>query len=244
MMSVDVLEAPAPSRATSLRAVWPAILGLSVVFLVEMLDNSVLNVALPTIARDLNASASALQWITSGYSLLFGGLMMAFGAIADRYGTRRMMLLGLSLFALANLAVLAVRTPGELVAVRAAVGVTAAMTAPGTMALCFRLFDAENLLMRATSLISTVGLVGLAVGPTLGGLVVQIWPWQGLLVLNLPLPGIAVVCIRYGAPADDRTNRNPAPLDLAGALLGTATIILTLWTATLAVEDGWGRLTP
>src|ERR1041384_3392460 len=86
-------------NATSLRAVWPALLGLSVVFLVEMLDNSVLNVALPTIARELHASTTALQWITSGYSLLFGGLMVAFGAIADRYGTRRIMLIGLVLFA-------------------------------------------------------------------------------------------------------------------------------------------------
>jgi len=243
-MSADVLEAPASSRATSLRAVWPAILGLSVVFLVEMLDNSVLNVALPTIARDLNASAAALQWITSGYSLLFGGLMMAFGAIADRYGTRRMMLIGLSLFAVANLAVLLVRTPGELVAVRAAVGVTAAMTAPGTMALCFRLFDAENLLMRATSLIATVGLVGLAVGPTLGGLVLQVLPWQALLVMNVPIAVLALFCIRNGIPADDPGHRNPTPLDLPGALLGTATIILALWTATSVVEDGWGRALP
>ncbi|GAA2648077.1 MFS transporter [Paractinoplanes durhamensis] len=231
-------------QATSLRAVWPAILGLSVVFLVEMLDNSVLNVALPTIARDLNASASDLQWITTGYSLLFGGLMIAFGAIADRFGTRRVMLLGLGLFALASLAVLAVRTPGELVAVRAAVGITAAMTAPGTMALCFRLFDQENLLMRATAFISTVGLVGLAVGPTVGGLVIQVLPWQTLLVLNVPIALLAIVCIRSGIPADDPAQRNRAPMDLPGALLGTATIILALWTATLAVEDGWAQLAP
>ncbi|MEU4238301.1 MFS transporter [Actinoplanes sp. NPDC026619] len=239
-MSTEVLEV----RATSLRAVWPAILGLSVVFLVEMLDNSVLNVALPTIARDLDASASDLQWITSGYSLLFGGLMIAFGAIADRFGTRRVMLVGLGLFALASLAVLAVRTPGELVGVRAAVGITAAMTAPGTMALGFRLFDQDNLIMRATAFISTVGLVGLAAGPTLGGLVLSVLPWQTLLVMNVPIALLAIVCIRYGIPADKPEHRNPAPLDLPGALLGTATIILALWTATLAVEDGWKHPTP
>ncbi|MDG6110359.1 MFS transporter [Dactylosporangium aurantiacum] len=243
-MSATVTEAPPQGRATSLRAVWPAILGLSVVFLVEMLDNSVLNVALPTIARDLYASAADLQWIVSGYSLLFGGLMIAFGAVADRYGTRRVMLLGLGLFALASLAVLAVRTPGGLVAVRAAIGVAAAMTAPGTMALCFRLFDQDNLLMRATAFISTVGLVGLAVGPTVGGLVVQVLPWQALLVLNAPVAVLAVVCIRRGIPADDPAHRNPAPLDLPGTLLGTATIGLALWTATLAVEDGWRHAVP
>jgi MFS family permease len=233
-----------PARADSLRAVWPAILGLSVVFLVEMLDNSVLNVALPTIARDLNATASDLQWITSGYSLLFGGLMIAFGAIADRFGTRRMMLIGLVLFALANLSVLVVRTPGELIAVRAAIGVTAAMTAPGTMALCFRLFDAENLLMRATGVISSIGLVGLAAGPTLGGLLLQISSWQTLLVINVPIAVLAIGCIRYGIPADDPADRNEAPLDLLGALLGTATIIFALWSATLVVENGWLHALP
>ncbi|MEV6350449.1 MFS transporter [Actinoplanes sp. NPDC051851] len=233
-----------PRKAGSLRAVWPAILGLSVVFLVEMLDNSVLNVALPTIARELDASASDLQWITSGYSLLFGGLMVAFGAIADRYGTRRVMLIGLVLFALANLAVLAVHTPGQLIAVRAVIGITAAMTAPGTMALCFRLFDAENLLMRATSLIATVGLVGMAVGPTIGGLVLQVLPWQTLLVMNVPIALLAILCIRGGIPADDPAQRNPAPLDLPGAFLGTATLVLVLWTATLAVEEGWSHPAP
>ncbi|HWS36588.1 MAG TPA: MFS transporter [Actinoplanes sp.] len=244
-MSVGVLEDVRDKPpATSLRAVWPAILGLSVVFLVEMLDNSVLNVALPTIARELHASTTALQWITSGYSLLFGGLMVAFGAIADRYGTRKVMLIGLILFALTNFAVLFVTTPGQLIAVRVAIGVTAAMTAPGTMALCFRLFDQENLLMRATSLIATVGLIGMAIGPTVGGLVLQIAPWQTLLVMNVPIALLAIACIRFGIPADDPAKRNRSPLDLPGALLGTTTIILALWTATLAVEDGWGSIRP
>jgi MFS family permease len=225
-------------HAPSLRAVWPALLGLSVVFLVEMLDNSVLNVALPTIARDLGASASDLQWIVTGYSLLFGGLMIAFGALSDRYGTRRFMLLGLSLFALVSLAVLAVRTPGELIAARAAIGITAAMTAPGTMALGFRLFAQDDLRMRASALITTVGLVGLAAGPTVGGLILSVLPWQTLLVMNAPIAVLAIVCIRFGIPADTEAQRNRAPLDLSGAVLGTATIILALWSATLAVNEG------
>lgn len=243
-MSTDLRTPPETAPAKSLRAVWPAILGLSVVFLVEMLDNSVLNVALPTIARDLHASATDLQWVVSAYSLLFGGLMIAFGALADRYGTRRVMLLGLAVFGVASLAVLAVQRPGELVAVRAAIGVAAAMTAPGTMALAFRLFDEDNLLMRATAMISSIGLVGLAVGPTVGGLVLQVLPWQTLLVMNVPIVVVAAVCIGWGIPADDPARLNRAPLDLLGALLGTGTIVLGLWTATLAVDEGWSRPAP
>jgi hypothetical protein len=112
------------------------------------------------------------------------------------------------------------------------------------MALCFRLFDQDNLLMRAGALISAVGLVGLAVGPTLGGLVLQVLPWQALLVINAPVAVLAALCIRLGVPADKPAHRNKAPLDLPGALLATATLVLALWTATLAVEDGWGRATP
>src|SRR5439155_13523826 len=125
-----------------------------------------------------------------------------------------------------------------------AIGIAAAMPAPGTMALCFRLFDHDNLLMRASALISTVGLVGLAVGPTLGGLVLRVLPWQALLVINVPVAVLAALCIRLGIPADNPAHRNKAPLDLPGGLLATATLVLALWTATLVAEDGWGAATP
>lgn len=209
--------APSTAHATSLRAVWPAILGLSIVFLTEMLDNSVLNVALPTITRELGATASDLQWITTAYSLLFGGLMLVFGTIADRYGRRRIMLIGLTLFAVASLAVILVRTPGELTAVRAVIGIAAAMTAPGSMALSFRLFDDDTLRVRATALISTVGLTGLAIGPTVGGLILAVWPWQALLVINVPIAILAACCIRFGIRADHPAELHRAPLDLIGA---------------------------
>src|ERR1044072_2003339 len=81
----------------SLRDAWMALTGLSAVFLFEMLDNSILNVALPTIGRDLHASTAGLQWGTGAYAVVFGGSMPPFGAIADRYGRRRVMLIGLVL---------------------------------------------------------------------------------------------------------------------------------------------------
>lgn len=95
--------------------------------------------------------------------------MLLFGAIADRFGRRRVMLIGLVLLALASTATAFVTTAEQLIAVRAAMGVAAAMTTPGSMALAFRLFDEESLRVRAITLISTVGLVGLAIGPTVGG---------------------------------------------------------------------------
>ncbi len=174
-----------------------------------MLDNSILNVALPTIGRDLHASTTALQWVTGAYAVVFGGLMLAFGAIADRFGRRRIMLIGLALLGVASLATAFVTTAEQLIAVRAVMGVAAAMTTPGSIALAFRLFDDDGLRVRAMTLISTVGLVGLAIGPTAGGFVLAIAPWQVLLLVNVPIAVLAIIGIRPGIAA--RRAGRPAP---------------------------------
>jgi MFS family permease len=215
-----------------------ALAGLSAIFLFEMLDNSILNVALPTIGRELHASTSGLQWVTGVYAVVFGGLMLLFGAIADRFGRRRIMLIGLVLLALASLATAFVVTAEQLIAVRAVMGIAAAMTTPGSMALAFRLFDEESLRVRAITLISTVGLVGLAIGPTVGGLVLAVAPWQVLLLVNVPIALLAILGIRAGIAADDPAELHRDPLDIAGAVLATATIVLALVAPTVFVNEG------
>ncbi|MEU4198247.1 MFS transporter [Kribbella sp. NPDC026611] len=220
----------------SLRTAWPALAGLSAVFLFEMLDNSILNVALPTIGRDLHASTTALQWVTGAYAVVFGGLMLAFGALADRYGRRKVMLIGLVLLGVASLATAFVGTVEQLIAVRVAMGIAAAMTTPGSLALAFRLFDEDSLRVRATTLISTVGLVGLAVGPTAGGFVLAVAPWQVLLLINVPIAVLALIGIRLGIAADVPADLHRDPVDVAGAVLGTATVVLALVAPTLFVN--------
>jgi MFS family permease len=229
----------APSlRPQSLRSAWLALAGLSAVFLFEMLDNSILNVALPTIGRELAASTTALQWVTSSYAVVFGGLMIALSAVADRVGRRRVMIVGLVLLAVASLSTLFVTSVEQLIAVRAVMGVAAAMTTPGSLALAFRLFNDEKLRVRALTVISTVGLVGLALGPTAGGLVLAFAPWQTLLLLNVPIALIALVCIRLGVPADRSDELHPHPVDILGAVSGTLTIVFALVAPTLFVEEG------
>lgn len=226
--------------ATSLRQVWPAIAGLAAVFLFEMLDNSILNVALPTIGREMNASTTALQWVTGSYAVVFGGLMLAFGAVADRFGRRRVMLVGLVLLGVASAATVAVTTIEQLIAVRVVLGIAAAMTTPGAMALAFRLFDDETLRVRALNVITTVGLVGLAAGPTAGGLLVRVAPWQALLLINVPISLLAFVGIRRGIAPDAPEDRHRDPIDVSGAVLGTATILFLLTAPTFFVEAGAG----
>ena len=235
-------------RSISLRASWLPLSALSAVFLVEMLDNSILTVALPTIGRDLAASATALQWVTGSYAVLFGGLMLLFGSLADRFGRRRMMLIGLALLATASAATVLVSTAEQLIALRGLMGIAAAMTTPGSMALAYRLFDEEAARVRAVTVISTVGLIGLAVGPTMGGLVLGVAPWQVLLLVNVPIALYALVGIRAGIGQDAPETLHRAPLDVVGALLATAAIVLALLAPTGFVEVGprsalpWGLL--
>ncbi|MEU9690921.1 MFS transporter [Amycolatopsis japonica] len=231
-------------RTPTLAEKWPALAGLSAVFLFEMLDNSILNVALPTIGRELAASTTTLQWITGAYSVVFGGLMLAFGALADRIGRRKIMLTGLVLLGVASLATMVVTAAWQLIAVRALMGVAAAMTTPGSLALAFRLFDEDVLRVRATTLISTVGLIGLAVGPTAGGLALTVAPWQALLLVNVPVAALAFLGIRTGIPADDPADLHREPIDVAGAVLGTATIVLALLAPTFFVEAGTSSALP
>ncbi|MFI9450573.1 MFS transporter [Amycolatopsis sp. NPDC052450] len=231
-------------QSRSLVEAWPALAGLSAVFLFEMLDNSILNVALPTIGRELSASATTLQWVTGVYSVVFGGLMLAFGALADRIGRRKVMLTGLVLLGAASLATMFVTVAWQLIAVRALMGIAAAMTTPGSLALAFRLFDDDVLRVHATTLISTVGLVGLAIGPTAGGLALAVAPWQALLLVNVPVATLAFLGIRAGIPADDPAGLHRDPIDVAGAALGTATIVLTLLAPTFFVEAGTASALP
>jgi MFS family permease len=150
----------------------------------------------------------------------------------------------LTLLALASAATAFVTTPEQLIAVRVAMGVAAAMTTPGSMALAFRLFDEESLRVRALTLISTVGLVGLAVGPTVGGFILAFAPWQVLLLINVPVAILAFLGIRMGVAKDRPEELHAVPLDIPGALLGTATIVFALVAPTLFVDRGAGSWMP
>jgi MFS family permease len=160
----------APSRTyPSLRAAWIPLLALCLAFFVEMVDNTLLTIALPTIGRDLGSGTTGLQWVTGAYSLSFGGLLLTAGSAADRLGRRRVLLAGLAAFGGISLAVIGVHSTGELIALRAALGVAAAAMAPITNSLVFRLFDEQALRMRAMTLMIVVGMSGFVLGPPLGG---------------------------------------------------------------------------
>ena len=239
-MSSTTAVTPSPSRTyPSLRAAWIPMAALCLAFFVEMVDNTLLSIALPTIGRDLGSGTTALQWVTGAYSLTFGGLLLTAGSIADRFGRRRVLQVGLAAFGLLSLLVVLVDSADELIALRAALGVAAAAMAPITNSLVFRLFDDKTLRMRAMTVMILVGMSGFILGPLLGGTALAHVRWEWLLLVNAPIALVAFVGVRLGVPADDPEGLTDDRLDVPGTLLSITAIGLACWSLTSGVEHGW-----
>ncbi|WP_406091156.1 MFS transporter [Streptomyces sp. NBC_01013] len=231
---------PAASRTyPSLRAAWIPLAALCLAFFVEMVDNTLLSIALPTIGRDLDSGTTSLQWVTGAYSLTFGGLLLTAGSMADRLGRRRVLLAGLAVFGLLSLGVVAVTTAGQLITLRAGLGIAAAAMAPITNSLVFRLFEDKALRMRAMTLMIIVGMSGFILGPLLGGTALAHVSWQWLLIVNAPIALIAAIGVRLGVPADRPQDLTRDKLDLPGAALSVTVIGLACYSLTSGVEHGW-----
>ncbi|WP_205699445.1 MFS transporter [Conexibacter sp. SYSU D00693] len=241
MTATALTTSPGPSARTytSLRAAAIPLSALCLAFFVEMVDNTLLTIALPTIGRDLGSGTTALQWVTGAYSLTFGGLLLTAGSAADRLGRRRVLLVGLTAFGVISLGAVLVHTAGELIALRAALGLAAAAMAPVTNSLVFRLFDDQALRMRAMTVMIIVGMSGFILGPLLGGTALAHVSWEWLLVVNAPIALIAWIGVRAGVAPDRPEDLTDDGLDLPGALLSVATIGLACLTLTNGVEHGW-----
>ncbi len=236
----STMTTAAPTRTySSLKAAWIPLTALCLAFFVEMVDNTLLSIALPTIGRDLHSGTTALQWVTGAYSLTFGGLLLTAGSVADRFGRRRVLLVGLAVFGLLSLCVVAVNSAGELIALRAALGVAAAAMAPITNSLVFRLFDDKALRMRSMTVMITVGMAGFVLGPLLGGTALAHVRWEWLLVVNAPIALIACIGVRLGVSPDRPDGLTQDRLDLPGAGLSIATIGLASYSLTSGVQHGW-----
>jgi EmrB/QacA subfamily drug resistance transporter len=242
-MSTATAAPPAPTTSPrtypSLKAAWIPLAALCLAFFVEMVDNTLLSIALPTIGRDLGSGTTGLQWVTGAYSLTFGGLLLTAGSIADRWGRRRVLLIGLGVFGALSLCVVFVHSAGELIALRAGLGIAAAMMAPITNSLVFRLFDDKALRMRAMTVMIVVGMSGFILGPLLGGTALAHVSWEWLLVINAPIALIACVGVRLGVAADRPEDLTDDALDLPGAALSVLTIGLACYSLTSGVEHGW-----
>jgi EmrB/QacA subfamily drug resistance transporter len=213
------------------------LLSMCFALFMAMLDNTVVNVALPTMAKDLHAGVSGLQWIVDGYVLAFASLLLTGGIAGDRYGRKRMFLLGLSIFTVASLLCGLSGSTGELISFRAVQGIGAALLMPGTLSILTVTFPPSE---RAKAIGIWAGVSGLALafGPTAGGYLVEHSGWQSIFFLNVPIGILAwVVAWRVVKESFAEESRH---LDLVGLGLGTAGFFSLVYALIEANQRGWG----
>ena len=222
------------------RAAPAAVLGLACAaqFMV-VLDVSVVNVALPSIQTTLGFDPVALQWVASGYALVFAGFLLLGGRLADLHGRRRIFLLGLALFTAASLVGGSAGTPGTLVAARAAQGLGAAVLAPATLTILTTTFPEGPRRTRALAIWTAVSLVGGATGNLVGGALTQFLGWRWILLINVPIGAAAILLAVRCLGAGHRRN-GKSRLDVRGAVLATVGLTTLTYGVTRAQTGGWG----
>jgi EmrB/QacA subfamily drug resistance transporter len=201
-----------------------------------MLDNTVVNIALPTIQSRLDATVSDLQWIIDGYVLVFASLLLTGGILGDRYGRKKMFLAGLAIFTLASLGCGLSASGTQLIAFRALQGVGAALLMPGTLSILTVTFPPEER-ARAIGLWAGVSGLALALGPTLGGWIVERGGWETVFFINVPI-GVIAFAIAWRTVRES-VSEDTRHLDLPGLALGTGGLFSLTYGLIEANQRGW-----
>ena len=221
----------------SSRRRWATLTGVALASFMTFLDNNVVNVALPSIQRDLGLTISGLEWIVSSYILVFSGLMLVGGRLADVYGRRRVFLIGLVVFTGASLLAGIATSPAMLVGSRVVQGVGAALTMPATLAIISATFPDERERNRAVGVWTAVGALALALGPFTGGFISERWDWGWIFLINVPVGaatiGIIAVSMRESRDAVRRR------LDLPGLVTSSTGLFALTYALIEGHNAGW-----
>jgi EmrB/QacA subfamily drug resistance transporter len=215
---------------------WWTLVVLSASLLVISLDNTILNVALPTISRELDASSGQLQWIVDSYTLVFAGLLLTMGALGDRFSRRGALAAGLAIFGSASLASAFATSATMLITTRALMGVGGALIMPTTLSILTNIFPDDER-PKAIAIWAAVSGIGIAVGPISGGFLIEHFAWSSIFLINLP---VVVACL-IGAVALVPNSRDPESprIDLPGTGLSIAGLSAIVWALIEAPEKGW-----
>ena len=207
--------------------------------MVITLDVTILNVALPTLASELQASNSALQWFVNAYELVFAGLLLTAGALADRFGRRRVLAIGLVVFGAASAASAAATSASELIAARAVMGIGASMVVPATLSIVTNLFTSPTARAKAIAVWASVAALGLGLGPLVGGVLLRHFYWGSVFVISLPVVIGALVAGRLTIP--ESRGRTAGRLDPVGAGLSVVGLAALVYAVTEGPERGWAE---
>ncbi len=205
--------------------------------LIINVDNTILNVALPTLVRDLHATSSQLQWIVDSYAMVFAGLLLVGGTLADRFGRKRFFLIGLAVFALGSIGAALSGSVTSLIGFRAVMGAGAALTIPTSLAIINDIFREPGERARAIGVwAGTIGL-GIAIGPIAGGLLLSRFWWGSIFFVNVPIACIGFLGATLVVP--DSKNPHVQRPDPVGATLSIAGLGLLLWAIIEGPTRGW-----
>lgn len=230
---------PATQNGRTHQNRWWALAVLSFGLFMASLDNTILNVALPTLARELHASTDELQWTVDAYQVTYAGLLLVAGALVDRWGRSRTFLVGTAVFGAFSLMAGLVGTTGLLITARALMGIGAALLAPSTLALVSSLFSDPKERTLAFALWSGANGAGGAAGPLLSGILLEHFSWGAIFLINVPI-AIAIVVVGAFVLPHWRPMKVYGGVDAPGALLSTVALALICWAVISAPGLGVG----
>ena len=215
---------------------WRILAVLSLSLLLTGLDNTVLNVALPTLQAHFDATGSTLQWIVDGYLLAFAGVLLTMGTLGDRFGRKRILQSGLLVFGASSVLAALATEASQLIVLRAAMGVGGAMIMPATLSIIVDVFPREER-GRAIGIWAAVAGVGIGLGPFVGGLLLEWFSWSSVFWLNVPLVVLALVAGMRLIP--ESRDPHPGRFDLVGAGLSVAALVAFVYAIIEATPRGW-----
>ncbi|HML24896.1 MAG TPA: MFS transporter [Aggregatilinea sp.] len=215
---------------------WIGLLFVGISLLVISLDNTVLNVALPSISNDLGSSTSELQWIVDAYVLVFAALLLTMGSIGDRVGRKKALQWGLALFGIGSFVAARSTSTEMLIATRAFLGIGGAMIMPATLSIISATFPPKERPQAIALWAATFGL-GIGIGPLVGGWLLEHYEWSAVFYLNLPVVTVAIIGDAW-VLADSKDDHAPRP-DIPGVLLSIAGLFALVYGIIEAGIDGW-----
>ncbi|NNH76083.1 MFS transporter [Nocardia uniformis] len=221
----------------SQRAKIAALVAISLAELLVVLDNTLVNVALPSMAVQLQADMAGLQWIVDAFTLAFAGLLLAMGHLGDRYGRRRFLLWGLVGVAVMSAAGALSSGLGQVIAARAGMGIFAAMVFPATLALLTNIFTTARERAAAIAVWTAMAGIAIAIGPTVGGWLLEHFSWHSVFWINVPVALVAIVAVWWTAPESRASHVNR--LDRIGIVLSLLGVTLLVWSIIEAPKHGW-----
>ena len=228
------------NTANAERARWIALVVLCVGMLMIILDSTVVNVALPSIQRDLGFSQPNLAWVVNAYLITFGGLLLLAGRLGDLVGRKRVFLTGLALFTTASLLCGLSDSQGVLIGARFVQGIGGALTSSVILGMVVTMFPEPREQARAIGVYSFVASAGASLGLLLGGIVTQAIDWHWIFFINLPIGVVTALLAARLVPADGEVRGLHRGIDIAGAALVTSAVMLAVYTIVKAGDYGWG----